>query len=209
MGNHVRELTGKRFGRLTVLESAGKGTQGNMLWRCLCDCGTEVIALGGRLTGGNKKSCGCLRREVSSRSAIQRLTKHGHASSKGVSRTYTSWQTMLARCLRQQNKAWEDYGGRGITVCERWHEFPEFLRDMGERPDNTTLDRIDPNGNYEPGNCRWAPRSVQALNTRKRWRQAEVDGLISLTREALSLLNEDEKSGLERRLNELLALHSR
>lgn len=92
--------------------------------------------------------------------------RHGHALKPGhVSRTYSSWQCMKMRCLNPRIKQWSDYGGRGIKMCKRWLDFKNFLADMGVRPEGKTLDRIDNDGNYEPGNCRWATKAEQIANT--------------------------------------------
>lgn len=91
---------------------------------------------------------------------------HGHSPKGAPTLTYRSWQSMISRCTYDTNASWEHYGGRGITVCERWRAFTNFLADMGERPEGKTLDRIDPDGNYEPSNCRWATPTEQRANRR-------------------------------------------
>jgi hypothetical protein len=153
------DMTGRVFGRLTALEPVGRrGT--NVTWRCRCECGTEVVAAGNDMRAGLKQSCGCLRRELAKR------TEHGHMVGKKPSPTYSSWRAMLKRCYSPRNRSYADYGGRGIIVCERWRSFEPFLSDMGDRPEGTSLDRIDVNGNYEPGNCRWLAVGQQQWNRR-------------------------------------------
>ncbi len=155
--------SGMRFGRLTLLSDIGRSDDGSVLWRCRCDCGTEKVVKAYRLRNGNTRSCGCLQAE----SRTISNTKHGHSvSNETRSTTYNSWASMLNRCRNKNYHRYKDYGGRGISVCDRWNKFDAFLSDMGERPLGTTLDRLNNDGNYEPGNCRWATQHEQQNNRR-------------------------------------------
>jgi hypothetical protein len=137
-----------------------------------CVCGVHVIALVDNVRTGHTKSCGCLRRAVNS----ERFTTHGHKSGGKRTATYAAWVNMKSRCNNPKAKQYSDYGGRGITVCERWgNSFENFLADMGEKPPRMTIDRENNDGNYEPGNCRWATRSTQGLNKRNNVRY-ELNG---------------------------------
>lgn len=154
-----KDISGVRFGRLVAIKATSQKRY-NYIWECLCDCGEIVEVLGGRLASGKTTSCGCLKREMDK----TRSKTHGHSKS----RTYHIWLGMRNRCYNKNVKAYPHYGGRGITICDRWrNSFPSFLEDMGEAPARLSIDRINNDGNYEPSNCRWATDLTQARNCRK------------------------------------------
>jgi hypothetical protein len=158
MGKRIPLAPGDRFGRLVVIERVPSAY--NPRYLCQCDCGEVRVVFGGNLRYGISQSCGCLRQEL-----LTAPRKHG-MSERG-NRTYQSWMSMKNRCSNPQWHAYERYGGRGITVCARWlgpDGFVNFFADMGERPPEMTLDRIDVDGNYTPSNCRWATPLEQRHN---------------------------------------------
>jgi hypothetical protein len=163
----VKEITGQTFGRLTAKGLTGKKTRsGALLWQFTCDCGKATEATAGSVKSGNTLSCGCLRVD----DIVKRFTKHGHASEGNYSPTYNSWYAMTQRCRNPKTKNYKNYGGSGITVCKRWDEFTNFLADMGERPERTTLGRFGDIGNYTPSNCAWQTHEEQVQTKRAKRR---------------------------------------
>jgi hypothetical protein len=176
MGSKI-DLTGKRFGRLVALSYVG----GNgFRYLCLCDCGKEKLVRGDDLRRSRSKSCGCLQIEM----VKKNKTTHGMSKTS----EYRIWAAVMTRCYNKRSKSYNDYGGRGIQVCDRWLEsFENFLEDMGKRPSSKhSIERNDSNGNYEPSNCRWATQIEQANNKRTSLR-ININGEIMTAKEAAKL----------------------
>ena len=167
MGIHMRkriDLSGQRFSRLTVVEIIGRYKNGDGIWKCVCDCGKTVNVLSGNLKQKNTKSCGCFHSEISSNTYKSINYRHGMTNSK----IWRTWKSMNDRCSTY-SKDFANYLGRGIDVCERWKNFENFAADVSQpENENLSLDRIDNNQGYKPGNVRWATAKQQAANRRPR-----------------------------------------
>lgn len=154
MARELINITGQKFHRLTVLRKVGRDKFKFLLWECQCDCGNKTIVRGYHLRYNRTRSCGCLG------------SRYGNLRKENL-QEHRSWSGMMQRCYNKKNQNYKYYGGRGIKVSERWRYFPNFLKDMGVRPDpKLTLDRINNNDNYQLDNCRWATRKIQAGNRR-------------------------------------------
>lgn len=160
------DLTGKTFGRWTVVEFLGQAK-----WLCRCSCGAEKAVGGANLRRGISTSCGCFMRE----DVARRTRTHGHKAGGKYTPEYIAWSNIIGRCENKNHQAFDNYGGRGIKMCAEWRSsFERFLSDVGSRPsDDHSLDRINNDGNYEPGNVRWATLSEQAKNRREQRRDGE------------------------------------
>lgn len=182
--SQIKDETGKRYGRWIVLGYAGprktaSGKRKSGAWLCLCDCGNESEVSGNLLRLGKSKSCGCLANDLT------RARYTGHDTVE-----YHIWHKMIDRCENPESTVYHRYGGRGISVCERWHVYEDFLNDMGSRPSiKHSLDRINNDGDYEPSNCRWATIREQARNRSDNLR-IEYQGIT------LTLVEWSEKTGI-------------
>ena len=180
----VKDLTGRRFGRLHVLRYVGQNIYHKARWECLCDCGQIIITVGNSLIHGHSKSCGCLNREKKTK----RNTTHGMSKR----REYSIWCDIKKRCLNRNSSSFSYYGGRGITMCIQWQQsFESFYKDMGPMPTpQHTIERLDNNGPYNPKNCTWESRKTQARNTRR-------NRYFTYQGKTLSLAEWAEESGMK------------
>lgn len=164
------DLTGQRFGRLTVIGCTGHKQNGNYTWNCVCDCGKEVVIKSDHLRRGDTRSCGCI--NIGRQKGIPK--KHGFACDGKRERLYAVWASMRTRCENPKHIHYRHYGGRGIKVCDEWHDFEAFKKwvlangyDKNAPRGKCTIDRIDTDGNYCPDNCRWTDMKTQCNNKRK------------------------------------------
>jgi len=159
------KIIGKRFGNWTVVSFHGNrknknGSKGYLTYDCVCDCKNELVINGSDLKTGRTKKCNDCSRKKNLENALEVNTTHGMHKTN----IYKIWSTMKCRCLNEKSKFYNRYGGRGIKVCDRWMEFKNFYEDMGDKPKDLELDRIDNNGNYEPLNCRWVTHKENCNN---------------------------------------------
>lgn len=190
----IKDLTGLKFNRLTVVHLVGTDARGKAEWECRCDCGKTKVTNATNLKTGNTKSCGCLHSELSS----ARRKRHGLSST----RTYHVWRNMKARCNYPKHNRYYCYGGRGIRVCERWESFDNFLADMGKCPDGMSIDRINNDGDYEPHNCRWATNEEQSYNKCNTVR-VEYNGQLMTVPQLAKAIGSDKRAAWARATGKL------
>lgn len=191
------DLTGKKFNRLTGIKPTEKRIDNKIVWLFLCDCGNKCEMIGREVKNGHTKSCGCLNIERVTTMGKANKT-HGHASGGKLSKTYMIWAGMKRRCLDPKHKRFCDYGGRGITICDRWLEenngYSNFLKDMGECPKGKSLNRVDNNllsEGYSSKNCCWSTQKEQCRNKRN-------NHLISYDGKNLTIIEWSEITGIHK-----------
>jgi len=174
---NIKDLSGIRFGRQIAIEPVGKNKYRNILWLCKCDCGNEHVVPSGKLIQGKSKSCGCVRRENSTKM----LEKHG-ITTGGKPRTFIIWNGMKARCFNKKSISFKSYGARGITVCNEWLKFENFHNWAINNGylDTLEIDRINPDGNYEPDNCRFVTPHYNRTHQRSHIKKMHVSSISSI-----------------------------
>ena len=195
MPGKVIDLTGQKFGRLTVIKLAYIKNSYSF-WHCICECGVNKIIMGRNIRSGITKSCGCYVRDINAkRMAIigKKNKTHGDGGIGRRSRLYTIWVPMIQRCENKNTRNYMDYGGRGITVCHEWHKYEAFKTWALSNgyADNLSIDRIDVNGNYCPENCRWTTMKVQQNNKRN-------NRYITINGETMTAAEWADKNGIPR-----------
>lgn len=183
------DLTEQRFGRWLVLERGENTSYNHPRWWCMCECGNKKLVKGSILRKGQSKSCGCLNIDIHRQVCIERNTKHNLSKTK----VYAVWVNIRQRCNNPNNNGYVKYGAKGITVCERWNSFDNFLADMGHPPTpKHSIDRIDGTKGYSPDNCRWATQKEQQNNRLNNY-------VISYKGERFTLMQLSEKLGIGRK----------
>lgn len=185
----LKNITGQKFGRLTIVEDSKKRDKhGGVIWKCQCTCGEVVFIRSRSLIKGHTRSCGCFSRQRASEVTTERMTSHG----KSYDPIHYIWDTMKSRCYNSKNLSYPRYGGRGIKVCDRWlNSFENFYEDMGDPPKGMSIERIDNSGDYSPENCRWATAAEQARNRRS-------NRLVTLGKKTMLLIEWQEQLGVSR-----------
>ena len=174
-------MINKKFGLLTIIGTSDERRGGHVMVLCRCDCGNEKLIRLGHVTRGITVSCGCIQKQATS----EYSKTHGMSQDK----TYHIWHAMMQRCYNKNNHAYSRYGGRGIYVCDAWHKFENFVKDMGICPQKLTIDRIDNNKGYFKENCRWASYHTQARNRHN-------NTLITFKGQTLTIADWSDKTGI-------------
>lgn len=189
LSSRTKDLTGEKFGLLTVLSYAGQSEGKSKInqWLCKCDCGEEEIKFVTALNKGQDRCKKCAFEQMG-----ESYRKHDKSKAMKNEPTYITWKSMKARCNNPNATGYKNYGGRGIEVCERWNDYANFVADMGKRPDGMTIDRIDGDGNYEPSNCRWATDESQTNNRR-------TNHAVTYKGESLTISQLAKSVGVDRR----------